>query len=181
MVDTIMSSKSKKRGTGKKRTGKAASAAAAAPLPVDDGSSPRSRLAALLFCGSLGFLGAHRFYAKRYLSASLMLVTVGFLLVGVAFDLVAIIRGRFRDATGRPLRRWRTRGDQWALLLALVSPMAALKMAPLTLVTKIVLVAAYHVGLYHPAPVTPPPPTLIAPQLPPLEPEKSPAPPISPH
>ena len=79
------------------------------PLPaarVEHNPSERSRLAALLLCVLLGFLGAHRFYVGKVGSGLLWLFTIGLLGMGVIFDLVLIATGEFRDQQGRRLVYW---------------------------------------------------------------------------
>jgi TM2 domain-containing membrane protein YozV len=79
------------------------------PLPaarVEPNPSERSRLAALLLCLLLGFVGAHRFYVGKVGSGLLWLFTIGLLGIGVIFDLILIATGEFRDARGRRLVYW---------------------------------------------------------------------------
>ena len=79
------------------------------PLPaarVEPNPSERSRLAALLLCVLLGWLGAHRFYVGKIGSGLLWLFTIGLLGIGVIFDLVLIATGEFRDQRGRRLVYW---------------------------------------------------------------------------
>ena len=79
------------------------------PLPaarVEHNPSERSRLAALLLCVLLGWLGAHRFYVGKIGSGLLWLFTIGLLGMGVIFDLVLIATGEFRDQQGRRLVYW---------------------------------------------------------------------------
>jgi len=68
--------------------------------------SPKSRLACLLLCWLLGFLGAHRFYVGKIGTAILMIITFGGLGIWVLIDLIMVIIGSFRDAKGRPLYFW---------------------------------------------------------------------------
>jgi hypothetical protein len=79
------------------------------PLPaarVEPNPSERSRLAALLLCLLLGWLGAHRFYVGKVGTGLLWLFTIGLLGIGVIFDLVLIATGEFRDQRGRRLVYW---------------------------------------------------------------------------
>ena len=73
---------------------------------VDPNPSPYNRLAALLLCLILGFLGLHRFYVGKVGTGLLWLFTLGFFSVGVIFDLVLIATGEFRDADQRRVLRW---------------------------------------------------------------------------
>ena len=68
--------------------------------------SPKSRLAAGLLCFFFGWLGVHRFYVGRALSGALWLLTVGFLGVGVIYDIVLIATGEFRDSDQRRVWHW---------------------------------------------------------------------------
>jgi TM2 domain-containing membrane protein YozV len=79
------------------------------PLPaarIEPNPSERSRLAALLLCVLLGWLGAHRFYVGKVGSGLLWLFTIGLLGMGVIFDLVLIATGEFRDQRDRRLVYW---------------------------------------------------------------------------
>lgn len=73
---------------------------------VDPNPSPYNRLAVLLLCLILGFLGLHRFYVGKVGTGLLWLFTLGFLSVGVIFDLVLIATGEFRDSNQRRVLRW---------------------------------------------------------------------------
>jgi TM2 domain-containing membrane protein YozV len=70
--------------------------------------SEKKRLIALLLCNFLtGILGWHRFYVKKYFTGFLMFITFGgFFGIGVLFDMLAILTGRFRDHKGLPLKNW---------------------------------------------------------------------------
>ena len=79
--------------------------------------SPKSRLAAALLCFFLGWIGAHRFYVGRPVSAILMCITlivlglffgVGVLIVYIwaIIDCILIICGIFKDGSNLPIRRW---------------------------------------------------------------------------
>ena len=79
------------------------------PLPairVAVNPSDRSRLAALLLCLLLGWLGAHRFYVGKIGTGVLWLCTLGFLGTGVLYDLVLISTGEFRDGLHRRVVHW---------------------------------------------------------------------------
>jgi TM2 domain-containing membrane protein YozV len=69
-------------------------------------TSPKSRLAALLLCFFLGFLGAHRFYVGKTGTALLMLVTAGGLCIWWWVDLIFIICGIFRDKQDKKVLNW---------------------------------------------------------------------------
>ncbi len=78
----------------------------AAPRLVDRNPSEFNRLAALLLCLILGFLGIHRFYVGKVGTGLLWFLTLGFLGVGQIFDLILIATGEFRDSDGRRVLRW---------------------------------------------------------------------------
>ena len=75
-----------------------------APLPPN--TSPKNRLTALLLCVLLGPFGAHRFYLGKIGTGVLWLVTLGFLGLGVVFDVIMIATGECRDSEGKPVLRW---------------------------------------------------------------------------
>ena len=69
--------------------------------------SPKSRLAALLFCLFLGGLGVHRFYVGKNGTGVLTIVTLfGVLGVWPFIDLIMIAIGGFTDKQGLPLKKW---------------------------------------------------------------------------
>lgn len=68
--------------------------------------SPSSRLAAMLLCLLLGWIGVHRFYVGKIGTGILQLLTGGGLGIWYLVDLVLIIIGRFRDKDGRLLVNW---------------------------------------------------------------------------
>lgn len=69
--------------------------------------SPKSRLAALLLCFFLGWLGAHRFYVGKIGTGILMPLTLGgFCGIWVVVDLIFIACGIFRDKQARRLITW---------------------------------------------------------------------------
>ena len=67
---------------------------------------PKSRLAALLLCFFLGWLGVHRFYVGKVGTGLLMLCTLGFFGIWTTIDCILIACGIFRDIEGRPLVTW---------------------------------------------------------------------------
>jgi len=68
--------------------------------------SPRSRLASLLFCLFLGWLGVHRFYVGKVGTGILMLITVGGFGIWVVIDFIMIVVGGFTDVDGKYVLDW---------------------------------------------------------------------------
>ena len=56
---------------------------------------------AFFLCAFLGWLGAHRFYTGKYLTAILMILTFGGLGIWVLIDSVLLVTGGFRDGEGK--------------------------------------------------------------------------------
>lgn len=63
----------------------------------------RSRMTTLVLCLFLGSIGAHRFYTGHTLPGVAQLLTAGGCGLWWAMDVVALARGTFVDAEGRPL------------------------------------------------------------------------------
>ena len=72
--------------------------------------SSRSRLAAVLLCVFLGFLGAHRFYLGKTGTGVLMLLTLGGFGLWMLYDLILLVVGSFRDKEDRRVFRWLEEG-----------------------------------------------------------------------
>ncbi len=70
--------------------------------------SPSSRLAALLLCFFLGWLGVHRFYVGKVGTGVAMIFTLGGLGIWTLIDFIMIIVGGFTDAEGRFVLDWQT-------------------------------------------------------------------------
>jgi TM2 domain-containing membrane protein YozV len=68
--------------------------------------SKKSRLIALLLCLAIGFVGAHRFYTGKKITALLMLVSLGGFGIWVLYDLILIAFGAFRDKEGNRVSGW---------------------------------------------------------------------------
>lgn len=69
-------------------------------------SSHLSRSVAFILAGLLGIFGAHRFYAGRYLTGMVMLLTLGGALIWWMVDMMLIAVGEFRDSEGYRLIHW---------------------------------------------------------------------------
>ncbi|MGB6536203.1 MAG: TM2 domain-containing protein [Xanthobacteraceae bacterium] len=70
------------------------------------GASRKSRLAALLLCVFVGYLGVHRFYVGKIGTGILELITFGGLGLWWLIDFILIAVGAFRDIEGKPLLVW---------------------------------------------------------------------------
>ena len=70
------------------------------------GSSPYSRLVAILLAWFLGLIGAHRFYVGKTGTGILMIVTLGGFGVWSLVDVIMIACGTFKDKDGLPLLDW---------------------------------------------------------------------------
>lgn len=68
--------------------------------------SSKSRLAALLLCIFLGYLGIHRFYVGKVGTGILYLLTGGVFGIGAIYDLIMIICGGYKDKYGARLTNW---------------------------------------------------------------------------
>ncbi len=68
--------------------------------------SLKSRLATLLFCIFLGWLGVHRFYVGKVGTGVLMLITAGGLGIWVLIDFITIVVGGFTDIDGKFVLDW---------------------------------------------------------------------------
>lgn len=76
------------------------------PPTEASGSSQRSRGVTLALAAILGPFGAHRFYVGKHGTGMLMLASLGGLGVWYVYDLITIVGGSFRDASGRLVTRW---------------------------------------------------------------------------
>jgi TM2 domain-containing membrane protein YozV len=70
--------------------------------------SPYSRLAALLLCFFLGWLGVHRFYVGKVGTGVAMIFTLGGLGIWTLIDFIMIIVGGFTDANAKYVLDWQT-------------------------------------------------------------------------
>ena len=69
-------------------------------------SSDKKRLIALLLCFFLGWLGAHRFYTNKIMTAILMILTLGGLGIWAFVDFIFIACGQFKDKNEKILTEW---------------------------------------------------------------------------
>jgi len=67
---------------------------------VNLGSKPSEFWTAFLLCLFLGFLGAHRFYARKFKSGAVQLVTLGFCGLWTLVDAVTILLSKFKNSAG---------------------------------------------------------------------------------
>lgn len=63
-------------------------------------ASPKSRIATILLCWFLGYLGVHRFYVGKTISGIVYLLTGGVFLIGVWYDFIMLLLGKFQDKDG---------------------------------------------------------------------------------
>ena len=73
---------------------------------ADKAVSPYSRLAALLFCIFLGWLGVHRFYVGKIGTGIVMLITIGGFGIWALVDFIMIVVGGFTDVEDRFVLDW---------------------------------------------------------------------------
>lgn len=69
-------------------------------------ASDKSRLAAILMCFFVGFLGVHRFYVGKIGTGIAMILTGGGLGIWVLIDLIMIAAGSFTDMDGKYVLDW---------------------------------------------------------------------------
>lgn len=63
----------------------------------------KSKIAALLLCFFLGYLGIHRFYVGKIGTGIIWLLTGGLFGIGALVDFILIIIGKFKDKQGNKL------------------------------------------------------------------------------
>ncbi len=68
--------------------------------------SDKSRTVALILAITLGWAGAHRFYAGKIGTGLLQLVTMGGLGIWYLYDVITVAGGSFRDVDGRRIVSW---------------------------------------------------------------------------
>lgn len=68
--------------------------------------SNKKRSLALILCMLFGWLGLHRFYVDKHLTALLMMVTLGGFGLWYFIDFVWIIAGTFEDKEGKVVHDW---------------------------------------------------------------------------
>lgn len=67
-------------------------------------TSHKSKKKALRICILGGWLGLHYFYVGRFIRAFFTMFTLNFFLIGWAWDIWKIMRGRFKDQYGEYLK-----------------------------------------------------------------------------
>ncbi|NVJ99512.1 MAG: TM2 domain-containing protein [Alphaproteobacteria bacterium] len=73
---------------------------------ISAGTSPKSRLVALILCFLVGFLGIHRFYIGRWATGILYFCTAGLFAIGWLLDTILLLFGALTDKHNRRIRRW---------------------------------------------------------------------------
>ena len=68
--------------------------------------SSKSRLAAILLCLFVGYLGIHRFYVGKIGTGIIWLLTGGVFGIGALVDLIMIACGTFKDIEGKFVYDW---------------------------------------------------------------------------
>lgn len=72
---------------------------------IDPEMGDKDWMSTLLLCWFLGAFGVHRFYTGHTGIGVIQLLTLGGCGIWTLIDLITIITGSFRDATGRKLLR----------------------------------------------------------------------------
>lgn len=70
------------------------------------GTSPKSRLVALILCFLVGVFGVHRFYIGRWATGILYFFTAGLFAIGWLLDTILLLFGALTDKHNRRIRRW---------------------------------------------------------------------------
>jgi len=65
----------------------------------------KSKLATLLLCIFLGYLGVHRFYVGKIGTGILWLLSGGLFGIGIIIDIIMIATDGFMDGQGMPLNK----------------------------------------------------------------------------
>ncbi|MCX6564430.1 MAG: TM2 domain-containing protein [Candidatus Aminicenantes bacterium] len=68
--------------------------------------SEKSRIVTLMLCGWFGMFGAHRFHVGKTGTGIVWLLTFGVFGLGILFDLVMIVLGKFYDKDNKPVLAW---------------------------------------------------------------------------
>lgn len=75
-------------------------------IPEEDNKQPGKEISkanatiAFKLCVFFGFIGAHRFYTKKYISGIIYLLTFGLFTIGWIADIIRMFFGKFKDASG---------------------------------------------------------------------------------
>ncbi|MCB0355184.1 MAG: TM2 domain-containing protein, partial [Bdellovibrionales bacterium] len=83
-------------------------------------TSDRSKWITFLLCLTFGFLGAHRFYARRIPTGIVMCLTLGGLGIWWLTDLLLICANELLDGEGLPVNDWRNGTKAKTLKLSLL-------------------------------------------------------------
>ena len=82
--------------------------------------SPYSKFATFFFCLFGGIAGLHRMYVHRYITAFLMIITLGGCGIWVIIDLIHIRQNKFRDWRHLPVKEMRRPKDKLAVVTSLL-------------------------------------------------------------
>ena len=69
--------------------------------------SDKNRSLALILCLLFGWVGTHRFYAGKTISAVIQLLTLGGFCIWAMVDLLIILFGEFKDIDGLKITDWK--------------------------------------------------------------------------
>ncbi len=78
--------------------------ATAGMAAVEQATSDKDFVPALLLCFFLGMLGVHRFYVGKIGTGILQLITFGGFGIWVMVDFILIATGNFKDKQGLPIK-----------------------------------------------------------------------------
>jgi TM2 domain-containing membrane protein YozV len=68
--------------------------------------SIKKRSVALVLCMLFGWLGLHRFYVDKHVTALIMMLSLGGFGLWYFIDLIWVIAGTFEDKEGKVLHDW---------------------------------------------------------------------------
>ena len=87
--------------------------------------SPYSKFATFFFCLFGGPVGLHRMYVRRYVTAFLMIITLGGGGIWIIIDLIRIRKNKFKDWHHLPVSEIRRPKDKVAVFFSLLSVVLA--------------------------------------------------------